>query len=291
MPEEVKALVKDFQEGKITRRQFMRKAVLLTGSLAVATNLIESFLPSLSYAAQVDPGDPALVSGMVKYTGKAGTVFAYQSRPKASGTYPGLIVIHENRGLNDHILDVARRLAKEGYVVLAPDYLSRKGGTMKVNPKGKGIRGLRKMISIQDITEDTESGYTYLRSLSGVKDGKMGIVGFCWGGERAFSVTTKVRGLGAVVIYYGRSPKPLDSVKNIEAPVLAHYGGADKRVNKGIPAIEEAMKKYKKSFTYKIYPGAKHAFNNDTRKSRYHPEAAKEAWGKTLQFFKKHLKG
>ncbi len=162
---------------------------------------------------------------------------------------------------------------------------------MKVNPKGKGIRGLRKMISIQDITEDTESGYTYLRTLSGVKDGKMGIVGFCWGGERAFSVTTKVRGLGAVVIYYGKSPKPLDSVKNIEAPVLAHYGGADKGVTKGVPAIVEAMKKHNKSFTHKIYPGAKHAFNNDTRAKRYHPEAAKEAWGRTLQFFKKHLKG
>ena len=237
----------------------------------------------------VDPGDPALVSGMVKYTGKAGTVFAYQSRPKASGSYPGLIVIHENRGLNDHILDVARRFAKEGYVVLTPDYLSRKGGTMKVNPKGKGIRGLRKMISTEDMAEDSESGYTYLRSLSGVKDGKMGIVGFCWGGERAFSVATKVRGLGAIVIYYGRSPKPLDSVKNIEAPVMAHYGGADKGVTKGVPAIVEAMKKHNKSFTHKIYPGAKHAFNNDTRAKRYHPEASKEAWTRTIQFYKKHL--
>ena len=289
MPEEVKELIKDYQEGKITRRQFIRRAVMLTGSMAVAMNLIDTFIPSISYAAMVDPGDPALVSGMVKYTGKAGTVFAYQSRPKASGSYPGLIVIHENRGLNDHILDVARRFAKEGYVVLTPDYLSRKGGTMKVNPKGKGIRGLRKMISTEDMAEDSESGYTYLRSLSGVKDGKMGIVGFCWGGERAFSVATKVRGLGAIVIYYGRSPKPLDSVKNIEAPVLAHYGGADKGVTKGVPAIVEAMKKHNKSFTHKIYPGAKHAFNNDTRAKRYHPEASKEAWGKTLAFFKKHL--
>ncbi len=112
MPEEVKELIKNYQEGKISRRQFIRRTVVLTGSLAVAMNLIESFIPSVTYAAQVDPGDPALVSGMIKYTGKAGTVFAYQSRPKASGTYPGLIVIHENRGLNDHILDVARRLAK-----------------------------------------------------------------------------------------------------------------------------------------------------------------------------------
>lgn len=102
---------------------------------------------------------------------------------------------------------------------------------------------------------------------------------------------TKVRGLKAVVTYYGRSPKPLDLVKNIEAPVMAHYGGENKRLNKVISPTVEAMKKHNKAFTYKIYPGAKHAFNNDTRKTRYHPSASKEAWGRTLQFFKKHLKG
>ncbi len=291
MPEEVKKLMKDYQEGKITRRQFIRRAVVLTGSLGVATNLIEIFIPSVTYAAQVDPSDPDLVSGMIKYTGKAGTVFAYQSRPKASGSYPGLIVIHENRGLNDHILDVARRFAKEGYVVLAPDYLSRQGGTKKVNPKGKGLRNMRKLAPVKDVVEDTESGFTYLRGLSALRSDRLGVTGFCWGGEKSFAVATQVHGLKAVVVYYGRSPKPLDLVKNIDAPIMAHYGGEDKRVNKGIPDTVEAMKKYKKSFTYKIYPGAKHAFNNDTRKSRYHPESAKEAWGRTLQFFKKHLKG
>lgn len=291
MPEEVKELIKDYREGRITRREFIQRAVVFTGSIAVAASLTDVIIPAASHAAMVDPNDPELVSEEVKYEGKAGDVSAYLSRPKASGNYPGIIVIHENRGINDHIRDVARRLAKEGYVALAPDYLSRKGGTMKVNPEGKGIRGLRELISPEDVTEDTESGYNYLRSLSMVQAGKIGVVGFCWGGEMAFAVATQVDGLDAVVVYYGRSPKPLELVKNIEAPVLAHYGGEDKRVNAGIPDTEAAMKKYNKSFTYKIYPGAKHAFNADNRKDRYHPEAAKEAWAKTLEFFKKELKG
>lgn len=291
MPEEVKELIKDYEEGKITRREFIQKAALFTGSLAVAASLTDAVIPAVSRANMVDPDDPELASEEVKYKGKAGDVSAYLSRPKASGKYPAIIVIHENRGINDHIRDVARRLAKKGYVALAPDYLSRKGGTMKVNPEGKGIRGLREMISAQDVSEDTESGYQYLRSLPRVQSGKMGVVGFCWGGEMAFAVATQVSGLDAVVVYYGRSPKPLELVKNIEAPVLAHYGGEDKRVNAGIPDTEAAMKKYNKTFTYKIYPGAKHAFNSDTRPDRYHPEAAKEAWAKTLEFFKKELKG
>ncbi|MFQ5683800.1 MAG: dienelactone hydrolase family protein [Candidatus Binatia bacterium] len=291
MSEEVKTLVNEYQEGKMSRRQFIRKAVLIAGSVELAMKLIGFFSPSVARAAMVDPQDPTLVSSELKYKGKAGQVSAYLSRPKASGTYPGLIVIHENRGINDHIRDVARRLAKEGYVALAPDYLSRLGGTKKVNPKGKGIRGLRKMISTEAIIEDTKSGYSYLQSLSAVQGGRIGIVGFCWGGANAFMLTTKVRGLKAAVIYYGTTPRPIDLVQNIEAPILAHYGGADKRVSKGVPATVEAMKKYHKSFTYKVYPGAKHAFNNDTRASRYHPEAAKEAWGRTLRFFKKHLKG
>lgn len=291
MPEEVKELVKEYQEGKITRRQFLGRAVLLTGSLAVATNLVESLFPSNSDAAVVDPNDPGLVSRTVQYKGKAGNVSAYLSRPKAPGTYPALIVIHEWYGITDHIRDVTRRFAKEGYVALAPDYLSRHGGTMKVNPEGKGLKTIRKLAPNKDVMEDTDAGFAYLRGLSQVRGNRLGVTGFCWGGEKTFAVTTKVRGLSAAVVYYGRSPKPLDLVKNIEAPILAHYGGEDKRVNKGIPDIVAAMKKHNKPFTYKIYPGAKHAFNNDTNPKRYHPEAAKEAWGRTLQFFKKHLKG
>jgi len=291
MPEEVKELIEDYQEGKITRREFIRRVVAITGSFAAANALIQSFVPPIGYAATVDPNDPALVSSAIQYTGKVGPVFGYLSRPKASGKYPAIIVIHENRGLNDHNRDVARRLAKEGYVALAPDYLSRHGGTPKANPKDEGLAKIRELAPWQGVAEDTDAGFAYLRSLSEVRGDRLGVVGFCWGGEMTFAVTTQVRGLKAAVVYYGRSPSPIDLVKNIEAPVLAHYGEKDPGVNKTIPAAEEAMKQYNKSFTYKIYPGAQHAFNNDTNPDRYHPEAAKDAWSRTLDFFKRNLRG
>lgn len=290
MAEEIKELLQEYQQGKITRRDFILKAVAITGSLAAANALLGPFFSSPLHAAQVDPDDPDLNSSDVQYAGKAGPVFAYLSRPKAAGKYPGLVVIHQNSGLNDHIRDVARRFAKEGYVALAPDFLSRLGGTQKANPTGEGLAKMREMAPVQAVTEDTDAGFGYLRRLPEVRGDRLGITGFCWGGQMTFAAATQVRGLKAVVVYYGWSPKPIDLVKNIEAPLLAHYGGEDASVSKGIPDTEAAMKKYGKSFTYKIYPGAKHAFNDDTRADRYHPEAAKEAWGRTLQFFKQHLK-
>lgn len=290
MAEEVKNLLSEYHEGRISRRDFIQKAALLTGSLAVANSLLEPLIGPAAYAAQVDPSDPGLASSDIEYAGKAGGLFGYLSRPKAPGKYPAVIVIHENRGINDHTRDVARRLAKEGYVALAPDYLSRLGGTKKANPKGEGLGKMREMAPAQAISEDTDATVAYLKSLPDVRGDRIGVVGFCWGGEMCFTVATQVRGLRAAVVYYGRSPNPIDLTKNIEAAVLAHYGGEDPGVNKTIPAAEEAMKKYNKSYTYKIYPGAKHGFNNDSS-DRYHAEAAKEAWGKTLEFFKKQLQG
>jgi carboxymethylenebutenolidase len=225
----------------------------------------------------------------VQFAGPASPISGYLTKPKGAGKYPAVVVIHENRGLNDHIRDVARRLAKEGYVALAPDYLSRGGGTEKVNPKGEGLGNIRQLAPWQAVAEDTGAAVTYLKGLPEVRGDRVGVVGFCWGGAMTFAVATQVRGLRAAVVYYGASPNPIDLVKNIEASVLAHYGGEDPGVNKTIPAAEEAMKKYNKSYTYKIFPGAKHAFNNDTNPDRYHPEAAKEAWGRSLEFFKKHL--
>jgi len=290
MPEEVKKLIQEYQEGKITRREFMQRAVVFTGSLAVAASLIDAIVPSGSHAAMVDPNDPALASDEIQYTGNAGTVFGYLTRPKASGKYPAIIVIHGGSGLDDHIRDVARRLAKEGYAALAVDFLSRHGGTQKVTSGGKRIY-IREMAPWQVVAEDSDRGFAYLRELPDVRADRLGIIGFCWGGEMTFAVATQVRGLKAVVVYYGRSPNPLDRVKNIEAPVLAHYGGEDKGVNPGIPATEEAMKRYDKSYTYKIYPGAQHGFNSDIGGSGQNAAAAKEAWPRTLEFFKKHLQG
>jgi carboxymethylenebutenolidase len=256
--------------------------------LAAANALVASIFSSSSDAAQVVPDDPALSSREVQYPGKQGQLSGYLSRPSAAGKYAAVIVIHENRGLNDHIRDVARRFAREGFVAVAPDYLSRHGGTARANPSGGGISTLREMMPVSAVAEDTESTITYVRALPEARGDRIGPVGFCWGGEMTFGAATRVKGLRAAVVYYGRSPNPIDLVQNIEAPILAHYGEKDDGVNKTIAPAEEAMKKYHKPYTHKIYPGAQHAFNNDTA-DRYHAEAAKEAWGRTIEFFKKEL--
>ena len=290
MPEELKEIYRAYQEGKISRRDFMRRAVLVTGSLAAANSLFSGLTSMDASAAMVADDDPAILTHNVGYKGKAGTVSAYLARPVKPGKYPGVVAIHENAGLSDHIRDVARRLAKEGFVVLAPDFLSRLGGTQLVTPKGTGIANIRELAPWDKITEDAESGFAYLRILPDVRADQQGLIGFCWGGEMTFAAATQIKTLDAAVVYYGRSPSPLDLVKNIRAPVMAHYGEKDEGINKGINDTAAAMKKYNKVYDYKIYPGAQHAFNNDTNPKRYDAQAAKEAWARTLEFFKKNLK-
>jgi len=290
MSEEIKELIRDYHDGKITRRGFMRRVAILTGSVAGANSMIAGLMQD-SAMAQVDPGDPAILWHNIEYAGKAGPVFGYLARPRAAGKHPGLVLIHANQGLNNHVRDVARRLAKEGYVTLAPDYLSRRGGTVKVNPKGGGLSNIRELAPWQEVTEDTAAGFAYLQILSDVRGDRRGVIGFCWGGEMTFWAATQVRGLRAAVVFYGRSPKPIDLVKHIEAPVMAHYGEKDPGVNQDIPSTEEAMKKFNKPYNYKIYPGAQHGFYSESNPERYHPEAAKEAWSKTLDLFRKRLHG
>jgi carboxymethylenebutenolidase len=289
MPEELKEVYRQYEEGKISRRDFISRAVLVTGSLAAAHSLLaESGREAL--AAAVAPDDPDLRTQTVEYPGKAGTVSGYLARPAKDGKYPAIIVIHENQGLNDHIRDVTRRFAKEGYVALAPDFLSRQGGTAKVNPKGGGLSNIRELAPWQGVAEDVASGFAYLDKLPNVRAGTHGLVGFCWGGEMTFAAATQLPDLDAAVVYYGRSPNPIDLVKDIKAPVMAHYGEKDPGVNKGISETVEAMKKYNKEYDHKIYPSAQHAFNNDANQERYDAGAAKEAWARTLDFFKKNLK-
>ncbi len=158
MAEELKKLIHEYETGGISRREFMRQAVIATGSLAAANSLIGGLLPPDSYAAQVAPNDRDVLTHNVSYEGKAGLVAGYLARPIKSGQYPGLIVIHENRGLDDHVRDVARRFAKAGYVALAPDFLSRQGGTMKANPQGAGLPNIREFAPSQGVAEDAEAG-------------------------------------------------------------------------------------------------------------------------------------
>ena len=289
MAEKIRELLREYQQGKLSRREFMRQAIMVTGSLAAANSLIGSLLPSRALAAQVAPTDPDILTHNVEYDGKAGPVLAYLARPVKAGKYPAIVVISDNAGLVDHFRDVARRYAKEGYVALVPDVLSRHGGTAKANPKGTGLANIRELVPLNEMTEIIAGGLTYLKVLPDVRGDRLGLTGFCWGGDMALGAATQVRGLRALVLYYSQSPEPIELVKNVQAPVLAHYAGEDPDVNKGIPATEKAMKKYGRSFEYKIYPGARHAFFHDLRPDRYHPEAAKEAWDRTLAFLKKHL--
>lgn len=286
--EDMDKLVREYRNGAITRRQFIQQAVVLTGSLVGAASLIDSLVSPSIQAAQVDPDDAGLASSDVKFTaGDGAAVGAYLTRPKADGKFPAVIVIHGNSGIDDHIRDVARRIAKAGYVALAPDLLSRQGGTAAFPSSETAIEGARKLDD-DTVAGDLGGAVNFLKAQNFVRP-KIGVVGFCWGGGRALMFTTRSKDIAASVIYYGSNPRDLEDVKNITAPVLGHYGEADERITSGVPKLEETMKKHGKSFEYKVYAGAPHSFNNDTNDRSYRAEAAKEAWGRTLDFFKKHL--
>lgn len=290
MAETVKKLLQSYQEGGISRREFIGRVLVLTGSLAAATTLIDLLQSSPARAAQVAPNDPALTSLDVKFAARDGAAISgYLSRPKGEDRRPAVVVVHEWRGINDYTRDVARRLAKAGYVALAPDLLSRQGGTTSFpNPEAATETLLK--VDEQVITTDLTAAVNYLKGQNFVRANKIGVIGFCWGGGKALLLTTRSQDLAASVIYYGENPRNLEDVKNITAPVLGQYGGADERITSGVPKLEETMKKYGKSFEYKIYPGAPHGFNSDTNPQIYREEAAQEAWERTLEFFNKYLK-
>jgi len=284
-----KDLLRQQGREKVSRREFLQKSAIIAGGAVAANALGELLVSAPAFAAQVDANDPALISAEVKYPSADGaTAGGYLSRPKGDERRPAVIVIHEWRGQNDHIRDVARRFAKAGYVALAPDLLSRSGGTGAFS---SGETATKELYRLGDemFTKDLSGAVNYLNGQNFVRANKIGVIGFCWGGGKALMFTTRSKDLAASVIYYGSNPPNLDDVKNISAPVLGQYGGADERITAGVPQLEAAMKKYGKSFEYKIYPGAPHGFNSDTTPTSYREDAAKEAWSRTLEFFKKHL--
>ena len=282
-------LIEDYCKSKITRREFIHRALVLTGSLAVATTLGDAVTPTTSHANLVDPNDPGLASSEIKFNSTDGaSIAAYITRPKGDRQAPAVLVTHGWDGINDHVRDVARRLAKAGYVALVPDLLSRQGGTSSFSSTEAAIAAGRKLDD-ELITKDLNASVSYLRARDFVRADRIGVIGFCWGDGKALMFTTRSKDLAASVIYYGQNPANLEDAKNITAPVLGHYGEADPRITSGVPKLEEAMKQYGKSFEYKVYAGAPHAFNTDTSPQSYREEAAKEAWARTLEFFKKHL--
>ena len=273
----------------VTRREFLQKSVLLTGGLAAGSLVVDPLVPVISHAAQVDPNDPGLTSSEIKYPSTDGTAIGgYITRPKGDVSRPAVMVIHAWDGISDHTLDVGRRFAQAGYVALVPDLLSRQGGTSSFASREAAIAAGRKLDN-EMITSDLNGAVNYLKNQNFVRANRIGVTGFCWGGGKALMFTTRSKDLAASVIYYGDSPQNIEDVKNITVPVLGHYGEADERITSGVPKLDEAMKRYGKSFEYKIYAGAPHSFNSDDNPRSYREDAAKEAWARTLEFFNKHL--
>lgn len=209
----------------------------------------------------------------------------FLARPRDVGRYPAVIVIHEVWGLVDHVKDVSRRLATKGYVALAVDLFDGK----TVSKLGEG-RSLREGLSEEKILGDLKGGFDYLQSLEYVHSKRIGSIGFCMGGGLSLLLACLNKDLAAAAVFYGRNPSPIDLMKNIQCPILGNYAGADMAITESdISLLKQTLTKYEKTFNIKIYPGAPHAFFNDTRES-YRPEAAKDAWKRTLKFFDKYLK-
>ena len=234
--------------------------------------------------AKVSENDPRLKVDSIKYPAETGEIEGYLSRPEGEGKLPGVVVIHENRGLTPHIKDVARRFALEGFLSLAPDGLSPLGGTPEDDDEARSMIG---QLDSEETTENFIAAVKYLQTHS-ESTGKVGVTGFCWGGGVTTQVAVHAPDLEAAVPFYGRQPASED-VSKINASMLIHYAGDDERINEGIPEFEEALENANVDHEIFMYEGARHAFFND-RGSRYDEEAAKLAWERTIEFFNEKLK-
>jgi carboxymethylenebutenolidase len=269
----------------LDRREFLKKLSILAGGTAAANALLPLLENDYAKAEVVPKDDPRLHTEYIKYPGATGEVHANLVRPKGDEKLPGLVVIHENRGLNPHIEDVTRRVALEGFLAIAPDALSPLGGTPKDPDKARELIG---KLDSQSTVQNYVAAVRYLKTHP-ASTGKVGVVGFCWGGGMANQVAVNSPDLSAAVPYYGRQPTSED-VSRIKASLLLHYAGDDERINQGIPAFEAALKKASVDYKIYMYEGAKHAFNNDTNAARYNKEAAQLAWQRTIAFLKEKLK-
>ena len=313
----------DYQEGRLSRREALKLIASVTGSLVAANSILAACAlnestetstvsppdsPTVPPAATgeasptpesagtaapapaaygtVLPDDPAVVASEVQIPVADTNLIGYLARPASDDVSPVILVCHENRGLTPHIQDVTRRFAKAGYVGLAIDLLSRQGGSAAVGQEN--VPGALGNIPPDQFVEDFKSGWRYLQGQSYAAAARVGMTGFCFGGGVTWRVATQMPELLAAVPFYGPHP-PLEDVPNIRAAVLAIYGELDSRINSGIPTIEQAMMENNKIYEKIIYQGADHAFHNDTG-SRYNPEAARDAWEKTLAWFEQYVR-
>ena len=314
----------DYTEGRLSRREALKLITSITGSLIAANSILAGCVPrestETSTAAPAEsstvaptasseasptgessateaptpsaadgtvmPDDPAVIAKEVQIPAPDTNLKGYLARPSSENAAPVILVCHENRGLTPHIQDVTRRLAKDGYVGLAVDLLSRQGGSASLGESN--VPGALANIQPDQFVEDFMSGWRYLQGQSFTQAEKVGMVGFCFGGGVTWRVATQMSELLAAIPFYG-PPPPVEDLPNIRAAVLAIYGGLDSRINSSIPMIEQAMLQNNKIYEKIIYPNADHAFHNDTG-PRYNPEAAKDAWERTLAWFDKYVR-
>ena len=275
-------LYDEYTHKPLTRKTFIKRLAQLTGSTMAAMSILPLLESKYIPINAVDAGD--LFTEYITYAGVQGEMKAYVARPKEEKPYPTVIVIHENRGLNGHIEDVARRAAQAGYLAIAPNALAPLGEVANEDEARQKFTQLKAEDNLQNFIRV----FDYLEKRKD-SNGKFGCVGFCWGGGMANSLAVNIDKLKAAVAFYGRQPTA-DEVSKIKAAVQLHYASLDERVNAGIPAYEEALKKEKVNYELYMYEGVNHAFHNDTSAARYNEAAAKLAWSRTIAFFDKYLK-
>lgn len=278
-------LYDEYAHAPLERRVFLDRLAALVGGPAAAALLLSLLEIGRAAAAVVPPDDPRVAAASVTYPGKSGAVRAYLAKPTAGTGFGAVLVIHENRGLNAHIEDVARRLALAGFVALAPDFLSPAGGTPANEDQA---RDMIQKLDRPTAVADAVAGVAWLRRRPDVNR-KVGAVGFCWGGGMVNQLAVADPTLDAAVVYYGTQPDPTDVAK-IKAPMMLHYAGLDERIDAGIPAFRAALDQAGVSYEIHMYEGANHAFNNDTSPARYNADAAKLAWDRTIAFLAAKLK-
>lgn len=279
-------LYDEYTHKPLPRRVFIERLSALTGSAAAAYALLPLLENNYARAAQVAEGDPRISTERVTFKGAGVEMKGYLAAPAGAGKVPAVVVIHENRGLNAHIEDVARRAAAAGFLAIAPDALSPMGGTPTDEDQAREMIGkLDRPATIANLVATVTFVARHARST-----GKVGCVGFCWGGGMTgqMAVHARLAGLAAAAPFYGTQPATEDVAK-IKVPIQAHYAAVDERINAGIPAFEAALKDNKVRYEIFTYEGTQHAFHNDTAEARYNEAAAKLAWQRTMDFFKKNL--
>ena len=283
MDQRIINLYDEYTHKPLSRTEFLKRLTVLTGGTVAAIAILP--LLEVNYANAAVTSDDDLFTEYITYPGVPAEMKAYVARPKEDKKYAAVIVIHENRGLNTHIEDVARRVAKAGYLAIAPNALAPLGGTPE---NADEARTKFQQLKAEDNLQNFINVFDYLPKRKDY-NGNVGCVGFCWGGAMSNNLAANVPSLKAAVPFYGRQPKAED-VPKIKAALQLHYGEMDQGVNAGIAAYEEALKANKINYELHIYQGAQHAFHNDTAPTRYNETAAKLAWQRTIEFFGKYLK-